>query len=67
MKITKFHQCLVLLASFFAQFVSEGIMWSFTIYYPVLSRYFQATNAEISLVGSFAYGSWCCVGKLQFS
>lgn len=60
--LSKFHQFLVLVASFIGQVISEGIMLSFTVYYPTLSHYFQSTNAEISLMGSLAYGCWFVLG-----
>lgn len=62
--MSKFYQFLILLASFIAQFISEGIVLSFTIYYPTLSRYFGTSQSEISLIGSFSYGCWCCIGNV---
>lgn len=64
-KSTKFHQALVLFASFLGQVISEGIMLSFTVYYPTLAQYFHATNAEISLMGSVAYTCWFVLGKCK--
>ncbi len=54
----------VLLAGFIGHAICNGMIWSFGVYFVILSDVFERSKGELALIGSVAYGAMMLAGPL---